>query len=67
MRKCLLPLLFVFSLSGCSIIALPFKAVGAIGDIISKNDEIKDDHDIKISTLISVASLNDDTLEEQVL
>lgn len=38
MKKLLFPLLLITLLSGCSIIALPFKAVGAVGDIISQTE-----------------------------
>ncbi|WP_375749218.1 hypothetical protein [Vibrio sp. HN007] len=51
MIKIFLPLLLVTFLSGCSIIALPFKAVGAVGDIISKNDTKEEYLDIQMTAL----------------
>lgn len=40
MKKILLIGFLVGTLNGCSIIALPFKAVGAVGDVISQNNNI---------------------------
>ena len=50
MKKLLLPILLITTLNGCSVIALPFKAVGAVGDIISKN-EVKKNNDVQTATV----------------
>lgn len=67
MKTLFLPLLFIISLSGCSIIALPFKAVGAIGDIISKSEKKKDNDDIETTVVMSMASSGYSVPEQHVL
>ncbi|WCE30840.1 lipoprotein [Vibrio sp. SCSIO 43137] len=53
MKKLLFPLLLITLLSGCSIIALPFKAVGAVGDIISHNESAKQSEEMQTAALFA--------------
>lgn len=53
MKKLLFPLLLITLLSGCSIIALPFKAVGAVGDVISHNETPNQKEELETAALFA--------------
>ena len=52
MKKLILIAAMSVAIQGCSIIALPFKAVGANGDIIAEEKPATENENIKVSAVI---------------